>query len=75
MNTHPEAFGFRPSQEGTSYAWPVTLNDRSHAAFREKALMGMQNSGANIRKPAASEPAPNQTLDLKDRLLQDFLTV
>ena len=48
MNTHPEAFGFCPPRMGFDTHWLAVLNQRSHAAFREKALIAVQNSGATI---------------------------
>ena len=49
MNTHPEAFGFCPSQgRGFDTHGLAVLTQRSHAAFREKALIAVQDSGSTF---------------------------
>src|SRR5688572_13635751 len=48
MNTHPEASASAPPRMGFDTHWLAVLNQRSHAAFRKKALITEQNSGATI---------------------------
>jgi hypothetical protein len=58
--THPEAFGFCPSQEGIDSLGMLSDN-RSLMGFRDKATIEMQNSGRSHFVLRTSKPPDAST--------------